>query len=260
MRPDRGLGQHFLRDAEVLREIAAVADVAHSAGALEIGPGEGALTAYLVRGGKPVVALDKDPRAVEAVRRRLGPAVRVVEGDALTANLDDLMPRPGDDGRRPIVVGNLPYNAGSAIFRRLLSLGTRVERLVVMLQREVAVRIAAPPGSRSYGLLSVVTALSARAWVVLEVPPEAFHPRPKVHSAVVLAEPLDEPAVPAEEITAFTGFVAGLFQTRRKMLVNAKVTTDALAAAGVDPERRAESLTPEELWAMYRASLSGSAT
>ncbi len=252
MRPDKRLGQHFLRDIEVLQDIAAIADVAHSAGALEIGPGEGALTAFLAQSGKPIVAIDKDARAVEAVGRRFGDAVRVVEGDALEVDLAALLPPPRD-GRLAVVVGNLPYNVGSAIFRRLLGLRGQVERLVVMLQREVADRITAGPGSRAYGLMSVTTALTAKAWLVREVPPEAFFPPPKVDSAVVLVEFPGEPAVAGEEAAGFERFVGRLFQARRKVLANALGDRALPEELGLDPRCRPEEIGPETLLALYRA-------
>lgn len=251
MRPDKRLGQHFLRDADVLQEIAAIADVGRSSGALEIGPGEGALTAFLVRSGRPVVALDKDPRAVAALTGRFGAAVETHLGDALEADLAGLLP-PAGDGRRPIVVGNLPYNVGSAIYQRLLGLGDQIARMVLMLQREVAQRIVAEAGSKRYGVPSIATALAATAHLVLEVPPEAFVPRPKVHSALILVEPLATPLMTAEEQEPFLSFVKQLFQARRKTLANALGDTDALIAAEVDPRARVESLSLEALMTLYR--------
>ena len=133
MRADKRLGQHFLRDIEVLEEIVAIADVSNSAGVLEIGPGEGALTAFLVRAGRPVVALERDPRAVKAVEERLGDKVEIVEGDALEEDLGALLP-PAIEGRdAPVIVGNLPYNVGTAIYRRILALRKRSSRAVLML-------------------------------------------------------------------------------------------------------------------------------
>lgn len=259
MRPDKRLGQHFLRDADVLEDIASVADVAHSAGALEIGPGEGALTAYLADAGRPIVAVDRDPRAVRELARRFGERVQAMEGDALAVDLEALLPTPGEDGRLPVIVGNLPYNAASAIFRRLLGLQRPVARMVLMFQREVARRIVAGPGSRAYGVPSVLRALVADAWIVRDVPPEAFFPRPKVDSAVVLVEPRSTPAFPGADGAiarqdAFGTFLSRVFQARRKVLANAVKPAQAVTAAGLDPRGRAEGLTPEELWRLFRAT------
>jgi 16S rRNA (adenine1518-N6/adenine1519-N6)-dimethyltransferase len=252
MRADKRLGQHFLVDPEVLQEICAIADVEHSAGVLEIGPGEGALTAFLAAGTKPVVALEKDPRAVAEVEARLGARVRVVEGDALEADLGALLPVEAG-GRRPIVVGNLPYNVGTAIFRRLLALGTRVERMVLMLQREVAERITAEPGHREHGLLAVATALRAKAWRVGTVPASAFRPQPKVESALLLVEPLAAPRLDDAAEAAFLDFVGSLSQARRKTLANAVGDVRALEAVGIDPRARPETLDLETLLALHRA-------
>ncbi len=254
LRPDKRLGQHFLRDADVLREIAEVADVGRAAGVLEIGPGDGALTGFLVKPGRPVHALDLDRRAVAEVRRRFGDRVRVEHGDAVTTDLAALLPAVDADGRLPVVVGNLPYNAGTAIYRRLLELGSRVSRLVLMFQREVAIRVVAPAGSRSYGLLSVLTALQAKAWLIREVPPQAFRPPPKVHSGVVLVEPLAEPLVSAEELAGLTRFVGRLFQARRKTLTNAFDRLDLLEAEGIAATRRPEELDPETMLRLFRAA------
>lgn len=263
MRAKKRLGQHFLRDVEVLQDIAAVADVGRSAGALEIGPGEGALTAFLLQSGKPVVALEKDPDAIEVLKARFsGEALTLVEGDALHADLAGLLPRP--EGALPVVVGNLPYNVGTAIYTRLLGLRGQISRIVVMLQREVARRIVATAGTKAYGVPSVLTALTARAHMVLEVPPQAFRPRPKVHSAVVLAEFPGEALAQREELEPLAKLVSRLFQARRKVLSNAiegVLDIGALEAMGIDPRARPETLTPAQFLALYRGSVAtGSAT
>ncbi len=253
MRADKRLGQHFLHDPEILQEIADVADVARSSGVLEIGPGEGALTAFLARSGRPVVALDMDPRAIEAVSERLGSRVEPVLGDAMTADLAGLLPPPGADGRLPVVVGNLPYNAGTAIYRRLLGLRGRVARLVLMFQREVAQRIVASAGSKAYGLLSVETALVARAWLVRDVPPGAFRPKPKVHSAIVLVD-FDCPEVlPAAERAELMRFVANILRSRRKTLGNMLEPTVAAAAEaeGFDLGLRPEAFGLQDLLRLH---------
>lgn len=241
MKADKRLGQHFLRDVEVLQDIAAVADLERSTGALEIGPGEGALTAWLLRAGKPVRAIDADPRAVEALRARFGAALEVSLGDATRDDLGALLP-----GERPVVVGNLPYNAASLIHRRVLALGARVARAVLMFQKEVALRLVARPGVHDYGVPSILTAVAAQAWIVREVGPEAFAPRPKVDSAVVLIEPRTTPLVASVDLEAFGDFVSAAFQQRRKTLGNALAgRRELLEAAGIALSRRAEELEPE---------------
>lgn len=253
MKANKRLGQHFLRDPEVLADIAALADTARTAGVLEIGPGEGALTAFLVRAGRPVVALEKDARAVAELASRFGDRVRVVEGDALIDDLAALLP-PVTDGRLPVVVGNLPYNVGSAIYRRLLTLRGRVARLVLMLQREVALRLVAPAGGREYGIPSVVTGLLAKAWLVRDVPPAAFAPPPKVDSSVVLVELDPHPPLGLDELDAFDRFLTTMFHNRRKTLGNALAETPCdLAMFGISPTERVEQLSPELLLRIFRA-------
>ena len=249
MRADKRLGQHFLRDVEVLTDIAAIAAVHETGGVLEIGPGEGALTGFLISGGKPVVVLDKDPRAIQAVHDRFGDSIQAVLGDALHADLEALLP---EGPPAPIVVGNLPYNVGTAILQRLLTLTGRVSRLVVMLQHEVAARVVASSSSKAYGLLTVLTWLSGDAWVVLDVPPEAFAPRPKVNSSVVLIELRDAPRIAPEERAEFTQFAGGLFRSRRKMLRKTFENLDGLKTLGIEPTSRPEDLTPEQILALYR--------
>ena len=260
MKAKKQFGQHFLRDPEVLQEIVEVADLGRSAGALEIGPGEGALTAFLVRAGVPVVALEKDRDAVAAVRDRLrGVSERftLVEGDALQVDLETLLPPATESGSLPVVVGNLPYNAATAILGRLLTLGPRVARHVLMFQREVAHRIVAQPGSKAYGALTVETYVTARAWMLRDIPPEAFAPRPKVHSTVILLEPRPEPLTGAEEHKPFTHWVHGVFRARRKTLERSLGCPELLRDLDIDPEARPETLSPETLLQLYRALTAG---
>jgi len=254
LRANKRLGQHFLRDPAVLREIYEVADPERSAGVLEIGPGEGALTAFLVRAKRPVTAIDQDPRAIDAVRARLGSAVTLVEGDALAVDLGELLP-PAVEGKQPIVVANLPYNAGTAIYRRLLRLERRVSRHVLMFQKEVGQRIVATPGTKAYGVLSVLTALCADAWCVCVVPPSAFQPPPKVHSAVILVEPKESSPIAQEEHDAFASFVGRLFQGRRKTLLNVLGSQALIDTHGLDGKARPETLSPETFLRLFRAGL-----
>jgi len=251
MRPDKKLGQHFLRDAAVLEEIAALTDVANSPGVLEIGPGEGALTAFLARADKPIVAVDRDPRAQVALKERLGDKVRFILGDALTVDLEGLLPKPVD-GQLPVIAGNLPYNVGTAIYRRLLRLNRKTSRIVLMLQREVAHRIAASHGSRQYGVLSVLTSLTARAMLVRDVPPEAFFPPPKVHSSVLYVDFPQEPLLTIGEHDAFARFVGKFFQMRRKKI--SKVLTDpsVLEEFDIDASQRPESVPALTYLALFR--------
>ena len=259
MKPDKRLGQHFLRDSDVLQDIADIADLRHSSGALEIGPGQGALTAFLVNADRPIVAIDKDPRAIEALADRFSGRVRAVLGDAVSDDLGALLPPLDSQGRRPVVVGNLPYNVASPIFRRLLQLGpARVARMVLMFQREVALRIVAQPGTRAYGVPSVMTALVARAHIVRDVPPEAFFPRPKVQSAVVLVEHHEAPlfGLDTETMDRLGRWLPKLFQRRRKVLRHATEAIsdlEAAEAAGIDLQQRPERLDPGTVLTLFRS-------
>lgn len=252
MKADKRLGQHFLRDVEVLEEIAALADVNRCAGVLEIGPGEGALTAFLARSTRPIVALERDPRAVQAIHERLGERVQVVEGDALEADLSALLPPAVNGLEPPVIVGNLPYNVGTAIYRRVLDLRRRQSRAVLMLQHEVAERIVATPSSRPYGPLAALTALTSRAWIVRTVPPRAFRPPPKVDSAVILVEPLESPKLQPEEVEGFMKTAFSLFRLRRKTLAHSELPTDALQAVGLDLKSRPEDVPAETILRLYR--------
>jgi 16S rRNA (adenine1518-N6/adenine1519-N6)-dimethyltransferase len=258
MRPDKKLGQHFLRDASVLEEISGLADVKNSPGVLEIGPGEGALTAFLARAGRPITAVDRDPRAEIALRNRFGDNVNFVHGDALTVDLESLLP-PSVDGSLPVVVGNLPYNVGTAIYRRLLRLYGKTSRMVLMLQREVAHRISASHGSKTYGVLSVLTSLTARAMLVRDVPPDAFFPPPKVHSSLLYVDFPKEPLLAVDEHEAFARFVGRFFQMRRKKIIKVIPDTELLARFGIEPTQRPESVPALTYLALFREGvLSGS--
>jgi len=249
LKPVKALGQHFLRDPEVLQDIAALTDPAHASRVVEIGPGEGALTAFLVGHGPMVYAIDKDPRAVELIAARFGDRVTVSVGDATTHDLDAIA---GAEGA--VIVGNLPYNVGSMILRRILALGPTWRRAVLMFQHEVAARIVATENSRIYGIPSVLTRTRAKAWLVRSVPPSAFFPPPKVDSSVVLLEPLAVPLVPDAEFPAFEKFLDRAFAMRRKTIGNVlKAEREQLDALGIDPGARAETLSPEQFVALWRA-------
>lgn len=254
MKADKGLGQHFLRDVSVLEDIAALTDVRSSGGCLEIGPGEGALTAFLVKsaGDLPIVAIDPDPRAVDLVRQRFGGRVEVVLGDATRDDLGALL--PGVGGKKPVIVGNLPYNAASIIHRRVLALGDRFARALFMFQREVALRLVAAPKTRAYGIPSILTQVVATVHIVRDVGPECFSPRPKVDSAVVLIEPRAEPLVSPTDLETFGDFVGRAFQQRRKTLGNSMGDRKGLLhKLGIDPIKRAEELAPEVWVALFAA-------
>lgn len=244
----RALGQHFLRDAGIARAIVdLVAPTARDL-AVEIGPGEGALTAELARRAGRLIALEVDRELAARLRARFATA-EILEADARTWDYGTLATAP--DGR-VLVVGNLPYSVGKPILMSLVAARTAITEMALMLQREVAERLAAPPGSKTYGSLSVLTQLYCDVRVALRVPPGAFRPPPKVESAVVHLRVLPGPRVPLPDERRFHVVVRAAFAQRRKTLANALAGGLGLAAdrvrtaaetSGIDPGRRAETLT-----------------
>jgi 16S rRNA (adenine1518-N6/adenine1519-N6)-dimethyltransferase len=222
---------------------------------VEIGPGEGALTAELARRGGRLVALEVDRVLLERLRRRF-PAVEILEADARTWDYGMLERPPGG---RVLVVGNLPYSVGKPILAALLEARAAIDLLALMLQREVAERLAAPPGSRVYGALSVLTQAVCEVELALRVPPSAFRPPPQVESAVVRLTPRGIPLVPAALDARFREVVKAAFSSRRKTLANALAgglglslgaAREAATTCGVDPGRRAETLNIDEFVAL----------
>jgi len=254
------MGQNFLADVDVLDGILREAAPAPGSRVLEIGPGLGFLTGGLIAAGAIVTAVELDrglaaflmdvyASDIEAGRLRL------VEGDALDQDLVNLVPGPYD------VVANLPYQITSPILHRLLGKTPRARRLVLMVQREVAERIAAAPGDMSY--LSVFVQYHARARIALLVKPDSFEPAPKVSSAVIVLEPYDtdDRLEPAAEEALWRVVQAG-FRERRKMLHNvlrrqlpieAGRVDAALEAVGIAPDRRPQTLAVGEWIALLEA-------
>jgi 16S rRNA (adenine1518-N6/adenine1519-N6)-dimethyltransferase len=248
------LGQHFLIDGEVAERTIRLADLEPGATVLEIGPGRGALTDRLRAAGHPVVAVELDDALGEALDARRDAALTVVRGDFLRVTLDRLAAGPLP------VVANLPYATGTAIVSRLLEHPERFPRLVVMLQLEVAQRLCAAPGTRAYGGLTVLVALRAAASMGFVVPPSAFTPPPKVDSAVVRLDVQVAPRAAIDDPGMFRRVVLAAFAQRRKTLRNAlgaafgDAGERSLAAAGIDPRRRAETLTLDEFAHLARAA------
>jgi 16S rRNA (adenine1518-N6/adenine1519-N6)-dimethyltransferase len=209
----RRLGQHFLRPAAVERLVRAI-DPRPDDVFLEIGPGAGALTLPLAARASRVVAVELDAALAERLRARAPANVSIVIGDALAVDLPSLVPA----GAR--LAGNLPYYASSPLLRRFLPLRGRIRDLHVMVQEEVADRVASPPGSKRYGILSVLYALWADVKIVLRLPPGSFVPPPKVRSAVLHARFLDRPRAEVADPAAFEQLLQTAFARRRRTLEN----------------------------------------
>jgi 16S rRNA (adenine1518-N6/adenine1519-N6)-dimethyltransferase len=264
------LGQHFLNsEATALRLVDALGDTSQAT-VLEIGPGRGILTSLLAQRVRRLIAVELDRVLAAQLRMKfaLYPNVEIIEGDILAIDFGTLFgPKPGST--RPglahtpdpvRVIGNLPYYITSDILLQLFSYQQCFETLLLMVQREVADRLAAAPGSRDYGLLTATTQLYAKVEKLFAVPPGAFAPPPKVHSAVVrltIAPRLDRLHVPEEE---FVRFLKLSFGQKRKTLWNnlkSDFAEDKLRAAlqqvGVKPSVRAEALPLEKSAAIFRA-------
>jgi 16S rRNA (adenine1518-N6/adenine1519-N6)-dimethyltransferase len=253
----RALGQHFLRDAGIARRIVEIAGLTPADLCVEIGPGEGVLTFLLAERAGRLLALEVDEKLVEGLRSRLAALayVEVREADARSFDYSTLTAlRPSPEGR-VVIVGNLPYSVSKPILERLVAARTAVSEMVLTLQKEVAERVAAGPGSKRYGALSVLTQLYCDVRLALAIPPGAFRPPPKVDSAVLHLRVLAGPRVPVGDEARFHRLVKAAFGQRRKTLANAlagglgvSVATARqwLAAAGIDPGRRAETLSLEE--------------
>lgn len=257
LRPARG--QHFLVNRRVLDRILSAAGIEPGETVLEVGAGVGTLTAALARAGARVIAVEVDGRFIKVLQEVCAPypSVRVVHADAM-ALAPEMLPDAPEK-----VVANLPYSIASPLLINLLEAGIG-RRFVVMVQHEVAGRIVAPPGSKSYGLLSVAVQARAAAAVVARVPPSAFFPPPEVSSAIVRLEVREEPAVPRHLMPALMAVVRAAFGQRRKMLrsalqcvrghtLPADEVESLCRAAGVDPRRRGESLSIHEFSRLARA-------
>jgi len=253
----RALGQHFLRDSALARTIAELARLTPDDLCVEIGPGEGALTFLLAERAGRLLALEID----EAFLTRLGPRlasfahVELRQADARRFDYSTLPALKPSAAGRVVVVGNLPYSASKPILERLVEARTAISEMVLTLQKEVAERVAAGPGSKRYGALSVLTQLYCDVRLAATIPPGAFKPPPQVDSAVIHLRVLAAPRVPVADERRFRRIVEAAFGQRRKTLANAlagglgvSVATARqwLAAADLDPSRRAETLTLEE--------------
>jgi 16S rRNA (adenine1518-N6/adenine1519-N6)-dimethyltransferase len=277
LRAKKSWGQNFLGDPEVLDDIAALAAPAAGETVVELGAGLGHLTARLLGRGVRVVAVERDRDMVRVLRGELGDAPTLLEADAARLDWAALAARYGSpapstpgastaakeraDAKRLAVAGNLPYHLSSPILFSLLDAAPSIRRAIFLLQREVAERLAAGPGDENHGLLSVLLQRHADVRVARRVPAGAFWPPPRVESAVLVAS-FRPPADAVVDEGRFRRLVKAGFGQRRKTLRNAleagrlaapEALEAALAAAGIDPRRRGETLTLAEWAALERA-------
>jgi 16S rRNA (adenine1518-N6/adenine1519-N6)-dimethyltransferase len=255
-RARKRFGQHFLEPVWVAKVMAAI-DPHPGEVFLEIGPGHGALTRPLAARVRSVVAYEIDRDLAAALERASIPNVRVVVGDFLESRVDVPVDAAAPAGVR--VAGNLPYNVASPILFKLLDLhgaGMPIADATLMLQREVADRLLAVPGTKEYGVLTILVRHTAEVVRLLNLPPGAFRPAPKVQSTVVRMR-FHAQNPPVRDVGVFRAVVQGVFTRRRKMLANALLGArhvpgtclapdDLLARAGLDGHRRPETLTVEE--------------
>lgn len=248
-------------DERVARRIVDSARIGSGEAVVEIGPGDGALTSILVKSSRRVAAIEIDPLRAAQLRERFRdePGFVLVEGDALARPLAAWMSQAGLDGPA-VVIGNLPFNIATPLLTELLASAPLVSRIVATVQKEVARRIVARPGSPDYGFFSIRTAFAADAEILFDIPPGAFRPVPKVTSTVVRlvpAAPPGEPGVGAEAVA-----LASLgFGSRRKTLANALAARggrarweELLARIGKSAMVRAEELTPSDFLSLAAAA------
>lgn len=251
----KALGQNFLFDAQLLDRIAAIPGDLNDKAVLEIGPGPGGLTRALLKAGARVTAIEMDKRCLPALaelEEAFPGKLRVIQGDALKLNHDELMGEPY------AVVANLPYNVGTALFTRWLcgeAWPPKWTSLTLMFQLEVAQRIVAPSGSGAFGRLAVLARWRSEAKLAMKVHRSAFTPPPKVMSAIVHVTPDEMPAqVSARMLERVT---EAAFGQRRKMLRQSLKgvpgAVDALKQLGIDPQRRAETLSVADFVALAKA-------
>jgi 16S rRNA (adenine1518-N6/adenine1519-N6)-dimethyltransferase len=263
----KSLGQNFLIDTNILRKIVDAAGISGDTGAIEIGPGIGALTEQLARRAKKVVAFEIDSRLLPILADTLSAYdnVRIIHQDVLKADLHAVIAEEFAEVSDRMVVANLPYYVTTPIIRKLLTERLPIRGMVVMMQKEVADRLAAKPGTKDYGSLTIAVQYYTEAEVVMTVPRTVFMPQPNVDSAVIRLTKRSHPPVAVEDEEVFFQVVRASFAQRRKTLLNNLLNNlpdgkekkeqieRALDAVGIDPRRRGETLDMAEFASLSNA-------
>jgi len=254
LRPRKRFGQHFLQDAAIIARLLDAFDPRRGDRCVEIGPGRGALTVPLLEclGDLDVVEIDRDLAAALGARFGGDGGLRIHLGDALRFDFSALNATP----RQLRVVGNLPYNISTPLLFHLFGHAPAIRDMHVMLQREVVERLTAAPGCAGYGRLSVMTQYHCRPTMLFTVAPSAFEPEPKVYSALVRLVPHRTAPVRVRDPRCFQQVVASAFSQRRKTLRNSLgklLPTGAIAAAGIDPSVRPQTLDLRQFAALANA-------
>ncbi|MFC4323945.1 16S rRNA (adenine(1518)-N(6)/adenine(1519)-N(6))-dimethyltransferase RsmA [Litchfieldia salsa] len=256
----KSLGQNFLIDTNILNRIVDHAELKEDSGAVEIGPGIGALTEQLAKRAKKVVAFEIDQRLLPILKDTLSPYphVEVIHQDILKADVSTVLKEKMADLTDIMVVANLPYYVTTPIIMKLLEEQLPIRGMVVMLQKEVAERISAKPGTKEYGSLSIAIQYYTKAEVVMIVPRTVFVPQPNVDSAVIRLLRREEPAVIVKDEDYFFNIVRASFSQRRKTILNNLINSlengkekkpiieQCLHQAEIDPRRRGETLSIQE--------------
>lgn len=256
----KSLGQNFLIDTNILKRIVDHAGLTEDTGAIEIGPGIGALTEQLARSSKKVVAFEIDQRLLPILKDTLAPYsnTEVIHQDVLKADVGKVLTEKFQDVNEVMVVANLPYYVTTPIIMKLLEEKLPIKGIVVMLQKEVADRITASPGTKDYGSLSIAVQYYTKAETVMSVPRTVFVPQPNVDSAVIRLTVREKPLVEPRSEKFFFQLIKASFAQRRKtisnnllnQLPNGKEKKDAilsaLSEANIEPRRRGETLSIEE--------------
>ena len=251
-RARKRFGQNFLHDQTIIRRIISAINPLAGQNIVEIGPGQGALTLPLLKACGRLTAIELDRDLIASLQQRAASVgdLELINADVLKLDLSSLQLDP------PLrLVGNLPYNISTPLMFHLLEFSDLISDMTFMLQKEVAERILAGPGGKNYGKLSVMMHYHCDADYLLDVPPQSFNPRPKVDSAVIRLTPLASPRVDIANREVLEQVVTAAFSQRRKTLSNSLkglLDRDLIAAQGIDPGARAETLSLEQFASLSR--------